>query len=72
MPTIEELESAIESLDIKVGHTISFEFKSIGEPRRVTGVFSRTINKPGVTGIWLGENCFCGVDGIDIGSLEKI
>lgn len=79
MHTIEELELAIEELELAIsnsgitaGDMISFEFQDMGEPREVTGKFSETIKQTGFTGIMLGENHFCGVGGIQVGSLKKI
>lgn len=72
MHTMEELELAINNSGITSGDTVTFEFQDIGKPREVTGVFSKTVNKPGYTGIMLGENRFCGIRGIHIGSLKKI
>jgi hypothetical protein len=72
MPTMEELELAMRNSGIKAGDRITFRFQDIGEPHKVTGVFSETVNETGITGIMLGENRFCSVSGINISSLKKI
>jgi len=69
---MEELELAIKNSSISAGDTITFEFQGIGKPRMITGVFSETVNEPRFVGIMLGENRFCGAEGIHIGSLKKV